>query len=247
MRLEITARESLKTFIAEAGQWRDGFRHPDPRMGTDLVRAAEGYQAISLALARALMAQAGKAAGEEKAKLKAGARKMLDEMVNVSGPHQAEAIELRQELAGPSGQGLGDTAAAVEHRGGSADASSEAALGEFSVAAWDAAANLAEPPSLGHSVISRSTWEGVSGGFGGRGRGHRAAMLGRYGGTKESERAVAGALHWLMRHQAYDGNWSFDKYNAQCKDASCTGRGGAGRRRGHRLGPLVLPRRRPDP
>ena len=84
---------------------------------------------------------------------------------------------------------------------------------------------------------------GNGSGFGGRGSGHRAAMLARYGGTKQSERAVAGALHWLMRHQCYEGNWSFDKYNAQCKDASCTGAGGAtadAGATGH--GPAVLPR-----
>jgi hypothetical protein len=63
--------------------------------------------------------------------------------------------------------------------------------------------------------------------FDSRGSDHRAAMLGRYGGTKQSERAVAGALHWLMRHQAYDGSWSFNKYKTQCKDGSCSGVGGA--------------------
>ena len=30
-----------------------------------------------------------------------------------------------------------------------------------------------------------------------------------------------------MRHQGYEGNWSFDKYKDQCKDASCTGAGSA--------------------
>ena len=30
-----------------------------------------------------------------------------------------------------------------------------------------------------------------------------------------------------MRHQGSEGNWSFDKYKDQCKDASCTGAGSA--------------------
>jgi hypothetical protein len=44
---------------------------------------------------------------------------------------------------------------------------------------------------------------------------------------KQSGRAVASALHWLMRHQGSDGNWSFDKYKDQCTDETCTGAGSA--------------------
>jgi hypothetical protein len=60
--------------------------------------------------------------------------------------------------------------------------------------------------------------------FGFRGKGHR---LGGTDVTPGTEKAVALALHWLMRHQGYDGSWSFDKYKSQCKDASCTGAGSA--------------------
>ena len=62
-------------------------------------------------------------------------------------------------------------------------------------------------------------------GFGGRGQGHRKAMVGGYGGTKQSERAVAGALNWIARHQLPDGSWSLSKYPTVCKDATCTGTG----------------------
>jgi hypothetical protein len=62
-------------------------------------------------------------------------------------------------------------------------------------------------------------------GFGGRGRGSREALLGRYGGTKQTERAVAGALDWLARHQNVDGSWSVDKYHLRCKGAPCAGVG----------------------
>ena len=65
-------------------------------------------------------------------------------------------------------------------------------------------------------------------GFGGRGTGWRKAMLGRQGGTKQSERAVAGALNWLARHQSRTGNWSLDGYKSRCVDNTCTGPGGAG-------------------
>lgn len=60
-------------------------------------------------------------------------------------------------------------------------------------------------------------------GFGGRGTGHRKAMLGSGGGTRQSERAVAGALNWIARHQSRDGGWSLTAYQARCKDSSCAG------------------------
>ena len=234
LQLELTARESVKKFIAEATEWREPFRRRNPRAGSEFVRISEGYQAISLALARALIAQANKAVGEERAKLTAEARKVLDEMVKVPGAHQREAIEELRELQGPRGQPPDEGPAAIEHKNrGVAEVSWEPALGDFSVAAWEAAASVIgkagkEPRhGAGTVIIDGGGGNDISGPFGGRGIGRRAAMLAAYGGTKQTQRAVAGALHWLMRHQAYDGSWSFDKYNAQCKDASCTGRGAA--------------------
>ena len=53
--------------------------------------------------------------------------------------------------------------------------------------------------------------------------GQRKAMLGSGGGTRQSERAVAGALNWLARHQSRDGSWSLVGYKANCKDSSCSG------------------------
>jgi hypothetical protein len=66
---------------------------------------------------------------------------------------------------------------------------------------------------------------GSGNGFGGRGQGSREAMVGRYGGTKQTERAVAGALHWLARHQNTDGSWSCQKRAPGCRDGTCTGLG----------------------
>lgn len=60
-------------------------------------------------------------------------------------------------------------------------------------------------------------------GYGGRGVGAREAMLARGGGTKQTERAVAGALRWLSRHQSSDGSWSID--NFPCPEKSCDGAG----------------------
>jgi hypothetical protein len=68
---------------------------------------------------------------------------------------------------------------------------------------------------------------GAGSGFGGRGSGMRKAMNGRFGGTKQTERAVAGALNWIARHQSRDGSWSIGQYNRACKDRTCTGPGSA--------------------
>jgi hypothetical protein len=61
--------------------------------------------------------------------------------------------------------------------------------------------------------------------FGARGAGLRKAMVGGFGGTKQSERAVAAALNWIARHQNRDGSWSFDGYHWHCEDATCSGAG----------------------
>jgi hypothetical protein len=64
-------------------------------------------------------------------------------------------------------------------------------------------------------------------GFGGRGKGSREALLGRFGGTKQTERAVAGALNWLARHQNYDGSWSLGHFHNRCRGVRCGGGGAA--------------------
>jgi hypothetical protein len=60
-------------------------------------------------------------------------------------------------------------------------------------------------------------------GFGSRDAGHRDAMVGRFGGTKQTERAVAAALSWLARHQMPSGNWSLSKFPQSCKGRTCVG------------------------
>ncbi len=78
--------------------------------------------------------------------------------------------------------------------------------------------------------IGTGTNPGVGGGgsgFGGRGQGYRKAMVGGFGGTRQSERAVAAALNWIARHQSPNGSWSLQEYNRQCTDPTCTGPGTA--------------------
>ncbi len=52
---------------------------------------------------------------------------------------------------------------------------------------------------------------------------HREGLLRSGGGTPESEKAVAMALHWLAEHQNYDGSWTFahqksPKCHGSCRD-----------------------------
>jgi len=61
-------------------------------------------------------------------------------------------------------------------------------------------------------------------GFGGRGAGHRDALVGAFGGTKASERAVGAALNWLHRHQNPGGNWSL-QHSRHCTGRTCGGAG----------------------
>jgi hypothetical protein len=203
LRLEVTARQSVKEFIAEARKWRDAWRRE--------LAETEGYQALSLALARALMARAENAE----------AVKVLDEVVRIPGVHQAEALQLRRELEGAGEHPPDEAAAAGQPKDrGAAEALWEPPLGEFSTAAWEAAAEILD--KMGAEAL-----KAYQSSFSCRGRSDHARVLAGNGGTMQSERAVARALHWLMRHQAYDGSWSFDKYKTQCKDASCTGAGAA--------------------
>jgi hypothetical protein len=62
-------------------------------------------------------------------------------------------------------------------------------------------------------------------GFGFRGKGHREALAGAFGGTKATERAVNAALNWLHRHQSASGKWNLD-FRHQCKpQGACSGPG----------------------
>lgn len=67
----------------------------------------------------------------------------------------------------------------------------------------------------------------ITGDLGGRSKAAREALLTRYGGTPESEAAVARALNWLERHQRGDGSWSFNHRTPQC-DAACSHPGSFG-------------------
>ncbi len=125
-----------------------------------------------------------------------------------------------------------DDSEKFEHQGGgTANASKDPSLGGlggFSVLAYGAGTKVTGKGGVGTGV-GTGTHGGSGGagsGFGGRGSGHRRAQLGSGGGTKAGERAVAGALHWLYRHQLPDGSWSL-VHTQRCVNKSCTGVGNA--------------------
>ena len=62
--------------------------------------------------------------------------------------------------------------------------------------------------------------------FSGRTAGSRSELVGREGGSEESEAAVERGLNWLARHQSPDGRWCLDRF-AQTGDCGgqCTAPG----------------------
>lgn len=122
-----------------------------------------------------------------------------------------------------------DSATFVESGGGIATATDSdfGGLGGFSVSALGPGAAVVGGGGIGTGKgTGKNAGSGGSGeGFGGRGSGSREAMVGSSGGTKATERSVAGGLNWIARHQNPDGSWSFDGHQRHCTDASCTCQG----------------------
>ena len=72
------------------------------------------------------------------------------------------------------------------------------------------------PSETGSSNVAPITGE-----MGGRSQAGKTSLLTKYGGTAESETAVAGGLQWLKRHQLPNGSWRFNHTNVGC-DGSCS-------------------------
>ncbi len=136
---------------------------------------------------------------------------------------EAPAIEQAEEMnENPN--------APFEHAGGgmaNAKVPSLGGLGGFDIKAIGTGPAVRGPGGIGTgSGAGGGPGSGGHGsGFGGRGAGVRKAMVGGFGGTKQTERAVAAGLSWLARHQNPDGSWSLDHFDRNCKDGHCTGLG----------------------
>ena len=64
----------------------------------------------------------------------------------------------------------------------------------------------------------------VGGEMAGRSKAGKSALVQKYGGTSESEAAVAAGLVWIKNHQKPNGSWKFDHRCPNC-DATCTQHG----------------------
>ena len=140
-----------------------------------------------------------------------------------------EAPEVAQDEANYS-----DSETFVDEGGGvgASDASSVLAFGNLDLSGMNEGPKTKGKGSggLGGGVSDQPGTGGHGIGFGGRGEGQRKAQTGSFGGTKQTERAVAAALNWFARHQnKEDGSWSLNAYNSKgrCQDATCTGLGSA--------------------
>lgn len=123
-----------------------------------------------------------------------------------------------------------DNSPVFEERGGGMAVAADAAFG--GLGGFDFKALGDGPAVTGPGGVGTGVGTGTSGGsggdgagFGGRGAGMRKAMVGGFGGTKQSERAVAAGLNWLARHQNPNGSWSLEGFPSRCKDGKCTGAG----------------------
>lgn len=125
-----------------------------------------------------------------------------------------------------------DNSAVFEERGGGMAATTDAAFG--GLGGFDFKAIGDGPAVTGAGGVGTGVGTGTRGGsggdgvgFGGRGAGMRKAMVGGFGGTKQSERAVAAGLNWIARHQNPNGSWSIQGFSARCKGGTCNGQGSA--------------------
>lgn len=76
-------------FIAEAGKWLVQYKNS---------RQTEGYQGVTLEVAKANLSLAEKATGAEKTKFVNEAARLLNDMRTVHSPYQAEALALRRTI-----------------------------------------------------------------------------------------------------------------------------------------------------
>jgi Ca-activated chloride channel family protein len=75
-----------------------------------------------------------------------------------------------------------------------------------------------------YDVLGVGAGSGGGGRYGGR-LGGRENLVARGGGSRATESAVLAALKWLAHHQAPDGSWSCEGFDARCGNTKCSGKG----------------------
>ncbi len=132
-----------------------------------------------------------------------------------------------QPLGDPRGvSDVGDDAPEQDAGGGQPDGQRSAIIGLTSVGAQGLGLGPMLPGiNIAGPGIGTGKDFGTGGpGFGFRTLGPRRGVPDGSGRARDGDRAVAGALDWLARHQGPDGGWSLDYHN-RCKNPSCTGVG----------------------
>lgn len=78
-----------------------------------------------------------------------------------------------------------------------------------------------DKPAQDQTVVDQESTDPLPAAFQSRSASYRKKQIAEAGGTEESERGVAAAVHWLARHQNPDGSWGCRNFEQQCKDPSC--------------------------
>jgi hypothetical protein len=97
-RLQILVKQSRSKFLDEAEEWLQKYRKTQSSL-------TEGYQAISLDLAKTKLEASENASGAEKSKLVASALALLADISKIRSPYQQEAMSLRRQYVKSGGAG----------------------------------------------------------------------------------------------------------------------------------------------
>ena len=96
-RMIIVAKQKPRQFVPEATGWLREFRR---------LRETDGYQGIALELAKAKLALAAKATGQEKVKITAEVLQLVTECAKIRSQYQQELVLMRREILKRAGRDL---------------------------------------------------------------------------------------------------------------------------------------------
>jgi tetratricopeptide (TPR) repeat protein len=130
----ITARQDPAKFLEEATQWLKAY--------AKRWRQTEGYQGVSLEVAKAKLALAGQAGGTEKKRLTSDALALLNDMRKIPSPYQREAFELRKKCLGERPTGTAADAQTFDEALALAEAAFEGGQWDEAASAYNRAVEL---------------------------------------------------------------------------------------------------------